>query len=192
MRRSIVIRRFIKEEAEALAEVYRDAVRTIAPQSYTREQVAAWALYPEDLEEFRSRLACGLTLVAEDAGRVVAFGQLQPDDHLAFLYCCGSASRKGLGSEIYRALEAHAFSNGVIEIHTEASRISRPFFEKHGYSTSTVEHVVRFGVEFERFRMSKKRASQPLEPTGSTSSRQAPLAVTPRADAGDRASCRRG
>jgi len=151
-----MIRPFASSDAEALARVYRDAVRTIAPQAYTAEQVSAWALFPDDLDDFRIRMGRGVTLVAEEASHVVAFGQLEPDDHLDFLYCCGDTSRKGIGSAIYRFLEAHALAKGVLEIHTEASRISRPFFEKHGYLVAEVEHVIRFGVEFERFRMTKK------------------------------------
>ena len=55
-------------------------------------------------------------------------------------------------------------AKGVTEIHTEASRISRPFFEKHGYFLVEIEHVIRFDVEFERFRMTKKiRANQALQ-----------------------------
>jgi len=159
-----MIRPFVSSDVEALARVYRNAVRTIAPQAYTAEQVSAWALFPDDLEEFRIRMGRGVTLVAEEAGHIVAFGQLEPDDHLDFLYCCGDASRKGVGSAIYRALETHAMAKGVKEIHTDASRISRPFFEKHGYFLVEIEHVIRFDVEFERFRMTKKiRANQALQ-----------------------------
>ncbi len=156
-----MIRAFILTDAEALAEVYRDAVRSIGSNAYTAEQVSAWAVYPDDIEEFRSRLSKGLTLVAEKDGKIVAFGHLEPDDHLAFLYCRGVNSRQGIGSEIYQMLERHSFDRGVRAIHTEASRISRPFFEKHGYTLSEVEHVVRFGVEFERFKMQK--ANEALE-----------------------------
>jgi len=169
-----MLRPFNLEDAESLAGVYRDAVRTLGPQAYTQQQVDAWALYPDDMGEFRGRLSRGLTLVAEEEGRVLAFGQLEPDDHLAFLYCAGRSCRKGIGSEIYHALEAHAFQKGVAQIHTEASRISRPFFAKHGYVLVEVERVVRFGIEFERFRMTKtKVANKAPEPTT--------MAVTPRA-----------
>jgi len=171
-----MIRPFASSDAEALVRVYRDAVRTIAPQEYTAEQVSAWALFPDDLDDFRIRMGRGVTLVAEEAGHVVAFGQLEPNDHLDFLYCCGDASRKGIGSAIYRVLEADALAKGVLKIHTEASRISRPFFEKHGYLVAEVEHVIRFGVEFERFRMTKKiQANQTLLPT--------PTSITDRSDA---------
>ena len=152
-----MIRRFDFQDAEELARVYRDAVHTIGPQAYTQRQVEAWAVYPDDIEEFRSRLSRGLTLVAEEEGRIIAFGQLEPDDHLAFLYCAGNRCRRGVGSAIYQVLEAHAFQKGISQIHTEASRISRPFFTKHGYSLIEVEHVNRFGVEFERFRMVKSK-----------------------------------
>jgi putative acetyltransferase len=164
-----MLRRFEPKDAEALAVVYRDAVRTVGPVAYTEEQVESWAKYPEDIEEFRARLSRGVTLIAEEDGSVVAFGQLEPDDHLAFLYCSGRFCRKGIGAEIYRALEAHALQKGVPAISTDASRISRPFFAKHGYSVVEVEHVVRSGIEFERFRMLKKsEANQSLQPTGAS------------------------
>jgi putative acetyltransferase len=143
-------------DAEALAGIYRDAVRGIGSQAYTQEQVVAWALYTDDMEEFRIRMSRGLTLVAEEEGRKIAFGQLEPDDHLAFLYCSAANARRGIGSAIYSALEAHARAKGVSEIRTEASRISRPFFEKKGYTVFEIEQVVRSGVEFERFRMRKQ------------------------------------
>src|SRR5258707_844378 len=145
-----MLRPFIPQDADALADVYRDAVRTAGPQAYTQEQVDMWASCPDDREEFLGRLSRGLTLVAEKEGQIAGFGQLEPDDHLALLYCSGRHSRQGIGSEICRALEAHAFQRGATQIHTEASRISRLFFEKHGYSLLEVERVVRSGVEFER------------------------------------------
>lgn len=151
----MTIQAFTPNDAEALAGIYRDAVRGIGPGAYTPEQIAAWALYPDSMEEFRERMSRGLTLIAEADGRPVAFGQLDPDDHLAFLYCATAHCRRGIGSAIYRRLEAHAATKGVRELHTEASRISRPLFERHGYVVADIEHVVRFGVEFERFRMRK-------------------------------------
>jgi putative acetyltransferase len=160
----MVLRAYIPSDAEALAGIYRDAVRGIGSQAYTQEQVAAWALYPDDMEEFRIRMSRGLTLVAEEEGREIAFGQLEPDDHLAFLYCSAANARRGIASAIYSALETRACAKGVPEIRTEASRISRPFFEKKGYTVFEVEQVVRSGVEFERFRMRKKVEAKTAPP----------------------------
>lgn len=153
----ITLRPFSLDDVEALAGVYRDSVRGIGPDAYTSEQVAMWASYPDDMQEFRNRMSKGRTLVAVEDGDPIAFGQLYPDDHLALLYCATARARLGIGSIIYSALEAHAFGKGIDEIRTEASRISRPFFEKHGYVLIEVEHTIRSGVEFERFRMRKRK-----------------------------------
>jgi len=163
--KNVIIRAFKEDDTIALAEVYRDAVHSLGPQAYSREQVAMWARFSENLADFKVNVSRGLTLVAEVDDRLMAFGQLDPIDHVALLYCRGCAARQGLGSHMYCALEAHAFSNGVAEIRTEASRISRPFFEKHGFVLRETEHIVRFGVEFERFRMTKNRVQKAPEPT---------------------------
>ena len=150
------IRSFVPGDAPALAAVYRDTVRGQGPRAYDTAQVEAWAAYPEDLEEFRDRLAQGLTLVADGPEGPAAFGQLHPEHHIALLYCATRWSGQGLGSRIYRRLEARARARGVARLDTDASRLSRPFFERHGFHVVAVDHPVRHGVVFERFRMEKR------------------------------------
>lgn len=150
------LRPFSPDDAGALIAVFRDAVRRIGPVAYTKKQVEAWARHPVDFYDFRSRLSRGHTLVMEEAGRAVAFGQLDPLDHLAFLYTAADYNRKGIGSCIYDALEHHACIEHVTDIHTEASRISMPFFAKKGYRVTAVEQVVLFGIRLERFAMNKR------------------------------------
>ena len=130
-------------------------METQTRSAYSEEQVLMWASYPASGEDFRERLARGGVLVTKVAGEVVAFGQLEPADHVAFLYCKGAFARRGLASALYAQMEAQARAAGVVSMHTEASRISRAFFEKHGFSVAEVERVVRLGVEFERFKMRK-------------------------------------
>jgi putative acetyltransferase len=151
----ITLRRFQPNDAEKLADVYRDAVRTIGSQAYDPPQIDAWVRSPEDIERFRTALSMGLTVIAEEAGEPIGFGQLSPPDHLALLYCVGRVSRRGLGSLIYDELEREAIRMGSTLIKLEASRISRAFFEKKGYHVFETEISVFLGVQFERFRMSK-------------------------------------
>ncbi len=152
----MTIRPYSPTDAEAIAAVYRDAVRGIGPQAYTAEQVAMWSSWPDHREEFAACLARGLTLVAQEEGRIVAFGQLEPVDHVVLLYCAPSHSRQGIATTIHAQLEAHAFAAGVNTLSTCASRISRPLFEKLGYEVVQIEKPVRDGIEFERFKMVKK------------------------------------
>lgn len=153
----LTIRKFNPSDAEALAEVYRDSVRGIGPQAYGPGQIAMWSGWPDNREEFDACLALGLTLVAEVEGRPVALGQLHPVDHVVLLYCSTAHARQGIATALYARLEEHAFASGVTELSTNASRISRPFFERHGYAVIKTEVAHRSGVDFERFKMLKKK-----------------------------------
>lgn len=158
----MTIRPFQPTDTDALADVYRDAVHGIGPRAYAPEQVAMWSAWPDNREEFAACLALGLTLVAEVDGRVVALGQLHPVDHVVLLYCSTAYARQGIATALYARLEEHALAAGVTEITTNASRISRPLFEKQGFTVMKVETAHRSGVDFERFKMIKKRSDEPI------------------------------
>jgi putative acetyltransferase len=143
-------------DAEALAAIYRDAACNLGRQGYTEEQTAVWARHPDDLERFRATLGEGLTLCAEVDQAPVAFGQLHPPDHIAYLYCHSAHARRGYAAGILARLEDHAASRGVATLRVEASRVARPFFERAGYCVIAEERPVRHGVEFVRYRMAKQ------------------------------------
>lgn len=147
-------------DTEALIAVYRAAARVLGRQEYTEEQTNAWAMYPEDAEAFRHMLAKGVTLCAVIGAAPVAFGQLHPTDHIAYMYCHPDHARRGLGSATLTMLEAHAQSKGVTAVRVEASAVARPFFERFGYRVLEVERPVRHGVTFMRFKMEKEFAKQ--------------------------------
>lgn len=149
------IRPYQSTDAEAIAAIYRDAVIGIGSTVYDAEQVAVWSAYPDDIEEFRQMLQQGLTLVAVAEEQLAAFGQLNPLDHIAFLYTASQFARQGYASQIYQPLETFAMQQRIKQLHTEASRISKFFFLKMGYHIIETEFVERQGVEFERFKMAK-------------------------------------
>jgi putative acetyltransferase len=150
------IRAYVDDDFDAVAEVYRNAVETLARSAYTDEQVRMWASYPDDGDDFRMRLGRGGVVVAKVEREIAAFGQLEPDDHVAFLYCKGAFARRGLATEIYFRMEARARLASVPVLRTEASRVSRGFFEGKDFAVDEVENSVRGGVTFERFKMTKR------------------------------------
>ena len=154
------LRNYIPTDADVLVEVYRDAARTLGRQAYTEEQTRVWAMHPEDIRQFRETLSEGLTVCAVVDGSPVAFGQINPADHIAYLYCRSSHARRGYATAILAELEKHAVSNRITAIHLEASLVARPFFEKAGYHVVAEEHVVRHGVGFLRFKMIKQLTRQ--------------------------------
>lgn len=153
---NMLIRPYHPQNLPAVAAVYRDAVLSIDSQQYTPKQVKVWASFVNDTHDLAKRLADGLTLVAIVHKQLVAFGQLHPDDHLSLLYTSKRHARKGIATAIHQQLEDHARKSRVSHIDTQASHISRPFFETQGYELIEAETVMRQNVSFERFKMRKQ------------------------------------
>lgn len=149
---AVNLRTYVPGDAPALSALYRQAVRVLGRRAYSEEQVRAWALYPEDLEVFRRELARGLTLCAVAVDAPVAFAQLHPLDHIAYLYCHPAYAGQGLGSALLTRLEMHA----APALRVEASAVARPAFARAGFRVVEEERAVRLGLEFLRFRMEKR------------------------------------
>jgi len=150
------LRAYRADDADALAALFRASARVLGAQAYSPAHVEGWTRYPEDLEEFRARLAQGTTLVALDGDAPVGFGQLSPADYVDFLYVAPTHARGGVAQTIYDALEAQARSLGTATLHAAASRLSKPFFEKNGWRVVEIEQAPRYGVVFERYLMEKQ------------------------------------
>lgn len=150
-----LLREFRPEDLPAVIDVYRDAVREIAPALYTPEQVNAWAAFA-DAPDLTIALSQGYRLVSESPAGIDAFGVLDPADYVALLYCRARASRQGHASRLLEVLEHETRRRGIVRVNTAASLISHPFFLRHGYEVDSPERVVRNGVDFDRYRMSKR------------------------------------
>lgn len=149
------VRPLLVGEIPALAELYRDSVLRLGSLAYAPPQIAAWASYPDDAPKFTETLKQGISLVSVEGGELAAFGQLNPSDCVSLLYCGGRFARRGHATAIYRQLEAAARRQKIAVLRTTASRVSRPFFEKQGFSLVEVERNIFKGVEFERFKLEK-------------------------------------
>jgi AraC family transcriptional regulator of adaptative response/methylated-DNA-[protein]-cysteine methyltransferase len=150
------IRPYRPSDAEHLADLFRDSVLNVGCRAYTPAQTRAWAMHPDNIEQFRLALSAGVTLCAKADGKTVAFGQLNPDDHVAYLYCASSHVEHGYASAIYERLERVAHKRGVQQIHTEASLIAQPFFARKGFRVLKTQRITQHGVVFDRFKMVKR------------------------------------
>ena len=154
----VSLRPYWESDLMRVVRLYRNSVIEIGPQEYSPQKVEIWASYPDDIDGFNSILLNGVTYVTETKDGLVSFGTLNPLNHLAYLYTIKEYSRRGIATSIYIQLEKHAVNSGILEIHTEASKIAGPFFLKQGFKIVEEEIVIRKGVEFERFKMTKKLA----------------------------------
>ena len=133
------IRRYRLEDADAMAEVLHYAVHHGAATHYTTRQRAVWSPAPNPAW-FRDREADGRKVwVAESAGAITGFIELEQDGHIDCFYC----HPRGEGSALFAALEAEA---GEVPLRVEASDVARPFFERRGFAAVAEQVVERGGV----------------------------------------------
>ena len=152
---------------DALVAVYRDAVLSQIKGLYSPAQIGAWAHHAarsgallEPLRDGYGLASTGSGPAQENppAGPIEAFGILHPPDRLALLYCRGRSCRQGRSSAILQGLEQHAALQGVRQLRTEASQLSRPLLLRRGWQVEEEERVLFAGEWFERWRMIKTLA----------------------------------
>lgn len=143
-------------DAPALAAVYRAAICETGRTAYTPEQCATWAAAADDAAAWAARLQENWVRVAEDtAGHIVGFGGIRMPGHIDLLFTAPSAARQGVASLILADLLELAAAMGAKQLSTDASDLSRPLFERHGFRLASAEPCKRCGQSLTCHRLLK-------------------------------------
>ncbi len=146
------LRRYTQRDLQQVLRLFYDTVHTVCTGDYTEEQLRAWAPWPPDYDRWQRSLSAQYTIVAEQGGQLVGFGDLALPGYLDRLYVHRDFQRQGVATRLCDMLERRAKSP-VIETH--ASITARPFFEKRGYTTWCEQRVCREGVILTNYAMRK-------------------------------------
>lgn len=149
------IRLFQAQDAAQVAQLFHETVRQVNLRDYSAEQVRVWA--PDDLYFRDWVVVCRdrFTYVADDAGVIAGFGELQPNGHIDCFYCHKDYQRCGVGSQIYQAIEAKARELSLGRLFVEASITAKPFFQRMGFAVVQEQVVTRRGTTFINYAMEK-------------------------------------
>jgi putative acetyltransferase len=153
--KSLKIRPATMADVHDIVDVFLDSLNGLASKYYSAAQIKAWSSAADDIRVFSGRILEGVALIAEVSERIVAFGQLNPENHIDMLCCRTDFARLGIASALLKKMEAISLASRCESITTEASLAGRVFFERHGYVVEKVEFVLRGGVSIERYLMSK-------------------------------------
>ena len=153
----MVLRPYAPSDCQALAELFHHTVHTVNAGDYTPEQLDAWSPGAVDLEGWNRSFLEHHTLVAEESGRIVGFGDMDGTGYLDRLYVHKDCQGRGIASAICEALERAADTAGLT---THASITARPFFEKRGWQVVKEQQVERRGVLLTNY-ITKKTNSGP-------------------------------
>ena len=148
-----IVREAMNQDAPAIAALYTESIHGIAANSYSPQQLHAWAPSKPDLDKWRVRLAPLAALVAEVEGDMAGFIAFTAGGHIEFLFTSPAFSRQGIASALYAAALQQLHADGIKEITTEASLEARPFFERKGFEVIEEQFAERGGDALKRYLM---------------------------------------
>ena len=154
------IRPFDDRDAVLLARLYVSSVEEIGRRDYSARQVEAWASLGPSPERLRELARDGrTTLVAvDDSDRPIAFGDLEEDGHIDYLYCAPEAAGAGVASAVYDELERIARERGVARVYAEASEAARRFFLTRGFRVTSTRRLEVAGERIHNYAVEKALA----------------------------------
>ena len=146
------LRSYAEADCLELARLFYDTVHAVNVKDYDQEQLNAWATGEVDLESWNRSFLAHHTVVAEQDGIIVGFGDMDETEYLDRLYVHKDYQHMGVATAICDELERNSTATEFI---THASITARLFFEKRGYVVIKEQQVERRGVRLKNFVMRK-------------------------------------
>lgn len=134
MSQSFQIRRAQPLDANVLAEVHMESIRSIGVKFYAEEVVKEWAAPRDGIPYLNAMQSGQIFFVASSSsvvdGSILGFSSWRIEDarHRIAVYVSDRASRKGVGSALFQAAEEIARERGAREIHVDASLAAVEFY----------------------------------------------------------------
>ncbi|MEE0706550.1 MAG: GNAT family N-acetyltransferase [Adlercreutzia sp.] len=149
----MLIRRYVSEDCEATALLFRGTIEEVCAGDYTPDQLHAWQSGCSDLGVWNASLLASSALVAVLEGAIAGFGDITDDGYLDRLFVHKGYQRIGIGTALCDALEALVPG----DVTTHASITAVPFFEARGYERLDENVVEREGERLTNYAMVKRR-----------------------------------
>ena len=149
------LRRYRTEDLPVLVRLFGETVRRVNIRDYTPAQAEAWVAGEADLltrDEWFRRLH---TLVAEEDGRIVGYGNVDGSGYLDHLFVRWDCQGRGIATALCGALEAHCRDLGLGTVTVHASRTALPFFLRRGYRVEREQQVPLRGQVLTNYAMNK-------------------------------------
>lgn len=150
---TLVLREARESDVAEMARIYAASIRELGPEYYSPEGIEAWAASAEEAG-FPDFILGPYTLVAEDASGLVGFAGMEETGRIASLFVRPDRARQGVASQLLEALLRRP--EVPRRLWTQASELSRPLFERFGFTVAETEVVERRGAELVRYVMERR------------------------------------
>ena len=149
-------REYKNTDLHAVMDLFYVTVHEVNKNDYTEDQLEAIA--PKEANEYHweKSLEKNHTIVVEQDGKLIAFGNIGKTGYLDRLYVHHDYLRKGIASKLVEELEEYAKKHGSHVINVTSSITSKAFFESKGYAVIEEQINERRGERLLRYLMEKK------------------------------------
>lgn len=150
------IRKGEPSDRDGIWNVFLTSVLERFPTHYEHDEVLSFANSVEP-ESFDKSIGTRPTLVAEEGGKIVAFGQFNMEQsEVISLYVAPGFTGRGFGQTLLRMFEDMAKEAGSCWMQMGSTLNAVGFFEKEGYKQARMEQFqLADGTTLPRMRMSK-------------------------------------
>ncbi|WP_157794333.1 GNAT family N-acetyltransferase [Endozoicomonas ascidiicola] len=154
---SYFIRPSRPEDTGLLWGIYQSSIQTLGKPYYRNDQLQAWSGSFSTLSDFGDWLEKSSIFVVENAGIPVGFagfeGANEENGRIASLFVHPEHGRKGIASMLLEHLMNQLKDTGKTLLTTAASELSKPLFEKFGFTVREIETTILSGIEISRYAM---------------------------------------
>ncbi len=149
------IRAFRSGDEPALFQVFYSAIHGTAAADYTPDQLNAWAPPIHDPERWGLRMCSIQPYVAEHAGQIIGYADLQADGYIDHFFVAATHARQGVGSQLMAHIHEMATMRGITQLYSHVSITAQPFFEKWGFVVHVQQSVEVRGITLTNYHMIK-------------------------------------
>ena len=138
------LRQYQSKDCGGMSELFYDTVHTVNRRDYTEEQVCAWADGHVDPDVWNRSFLEHFTVIAEDNGTLVGFGDMAKDGYLDRLYVHRDHQGKGIGRALWEYLLQNS-DNRRFTVNSSPAAVD--FYHALGFADLDTEQL-RGGIRY--------------------------------------------
>ena len=155
---TIIIRQYIPDDAQQLANIFYYTIHNINIQDYTEDQINAWAPSSSlKVTGWMKKWETIKPLIALMDNKIVGFTEFEANGHIDCFYVHHEYQRIGIGSSLMNEVFNKANDLNLKRLFADVSITAKPFFESKGFKVVTQQNKDIRGVILTNFAMEKIR-----------------------------------
>jgi len=147
------IRKYKKQDAADLWQIYFGAIRYVCCRDYSDEQTRAWAPDDFDQERWRRRIEKILPNVAVVDGQIVGYADLQNDGLIDHFFVASGFQRQGVGNALMNTILGDARSKQMPRLYSYVSKTAKDFYGSYGFIVVKTNTETIRGVDLDNYLM---------------------------------------